>query len=219
MNDISGEANKNNYRLNFPNTLSLLRILLAPVFLYLFLSESGNIVFFSFIVYTIAALTDWYDGWYARKYGYKTSWGQFIDPLADKILTSFAFTGFYLLKQKNPLFLGSVEFIPIWLLVSIIILRDIILTIARSVQELKGREFKTSVISKTKTFIQMTFIFLIIALLSVGTLLKDSNTGYYMLKFLQSDINYYILLIITLLTAASGFAYAFEKKHNGIQVN
>ena len=219
MSDISAETNKNNSRLNLPNTLSLLRILLAPVFLYLFLSESGTMVFFSFVVYTVAALTDWYDGWYARKYGYKTSWGQFIDPLADKILTSFAFIGFYLLKQNNPMFLGSVEFIPIWLLVSIIILRDIILTVARSIQELKGKEFRTSVISKTKTFIQMTFIFLVIALLAIGTLLKDSQAGYYMLKFLQSDINYYLLLVITLLTAASGFAYAFEKKQNGIQVN
>lgn len=207
------EIGENSSRLNLPNTLSLLRILLAPVFLYLFLSDSDTYVFLSFIVYTFAALTDWYDGWYARKYGYKTRWGQFIDPLADKILTSFAFIGFYLLKQKHPEFLGSVEFIPIWVLVSIIILRDIILTIARSVRELRGKEFKTSIISKTKTFIQMTFVFLVIGLLSVGTLLKGTDTGYYMLRFLQSNINYYLLLIITLLTAASGFAYIFEKNN------
>jgi CDP-diacylglycerol--glycerol-3-phosphate 3-phosphatidyltransferase len=200
-------------RLNLPNTLSLLRILLAPVFLFLFLSESDTSVFFSFIVYTFAALTDWYDGWYARKYGYKTRWGQFIDPLADKILTSSAFIGFYLLKQKHPMFLGSVEFIPIWVLVSIIILRDIILTVARSVQELKGKEFRTSMISKTKTFIQMTFVFLVIGLLSVETLFEGTGAGYYILRFLQSNINYYLLLIITLLTAASGFAYIFEKNN------
>ena len=205
------ETGEFNISFNLPNTLSLLRILLAPVFLYLFLSESDTLIFFAFVVYTFAALTDWYDGWYARKYGYKTRWGQFIDPLADKILTSSAFIGFYLLKQKNPQFLGSAEFIPIWVLVSIIILRDIILTVARSVQELKGREFRTSMISKTKTFIQMTFVFLIIALLSVGTLLKGTDAGYYMLRFLQSDINYYLLLLITLLTAASGFTYIFEK--------
>ena len=210
----TGQAGNINHvsGLNLPNTLSLLRIILTPVFLFLFLSENGTLVFLSFIVYTIAALTDWYDGWYARKYGHKTRWGQFIDPLADKILTSSAFIGFYLMKQKNPLFFGTVEFIPLWILVSIIILRDITLTIARSVQELRGKEFETSVISKAKTFVQMVFIFLIIAFLSVGTLLKGSDAGYYMLRYLQSSLNYYILIFITLLTAASGAAYIFEKK-------
>ncbi len=203
MNRVSG--------VNLPNTLSLIRIILSPVFLFLFLSENETAVFFSFVAYTLAALSDWYDGWYARKYGYKTRWGQFIDPLADKILTSFAFIGFFLMKQKNPMFFGTVEFIPVWILVSIIILRDITLTIARSVQELRGKEFRTSMISKAKTFVQMTFIFLIIGFLSIGTLLKGSDAGYYMLRYLQSNLNYYILVIITLLTAASGAAYIFEK--------
>lgn len=196
---------------NLPNTLSLLRIILSPLFLYLFLSDNPTAVFFSFIVYTFAALTDWYDGWYARRYGYKTRWGQFIDPLADKILTSSAFIGFLLMKQKNPLFFGNVELIPLWILVSIIILRDITLTVARSVQELRGKQFTTSLISKTKTLVQMVFIFVIIAFLSFGTILSGSDIGYYMLRYLQSDVNYYLLLLITLLTAASGAAYIFEK--------
>ncbi|HEY3251702.1 MAG TPA: CDP-alcohol phosphatidyltransferase family protein [Ignavibacteria bacterium] len=198
--------------LNLPNTLSLLRIILAPIFLYLFLSDSKTAVFLAFIVYTFAALTDWYDGWYARRYGYKTKWGQFIDPLADKILTSSAFIGFYLLKQKNPAFLGAFEPVPIWILIGIIILRDITLTIARSVRELRGKEFRTSVISKSKTFIQMVFIFIIIGCLSFGTFFSSSDIGYFMLRYLQSSLNYYILFFISLLTAASGIAYIFEKK-------
>jgi len=197
--------------LNLPNTLSLLRVFLAPVFLFLFLSDSKTAIFLSFIVYTFAALTDWYDGWYARKYGYKTKWGQFIDPLADKILTSSAFIGFYLIKQKNPMIFGTFEPVPIWILISIIILRDIVLTIARSVQEIRGKNFKTSLISKTKTFIQMAFIFIVIGCLSFGTLLTGSDTGYFMLRYLQSCLNYYLLFIISLLTAASGVTYIFEK--------
>ena len=125
--------------MNFPNTLSLIRILLAPVFLYLFLSDSPGLVAASFAVYTIAALTDWYDGWYARRYGFKTRWGQFIDPLADKILTSAAFIGFYLMKQQNPVFFGPSEPVPLEILIAVIIFRDIVLTIVRSVQELRGR--------------------------------------------------------------------------------
>lgn len=198
--------------MNFPNTLSLIRILLAPVFLFLFLSDSAGLVSASFVVFTIAALTDWYDGWYARKYGFKTRWGQFIDPLADKILTSAAFIGFYMYKQTDPLFLGSSEPVPIIILLAVIIFRDIVLTIARSVQELKGKEFRTSMISKTKTFIQMAFIFLIIGLFSTAALLKGSTANISIINYLHSDINYYILLLITILTAASGIAYIFESK-------
>ena len=200
--------------MNFPNTLSLIRILLAPVFLYLFLSDSPGLVAASFAVYTIAALTDWYDGWYARRYGFKTRWGQFIDPLADKILTSATFIGFYLMKQQNPVFFGPSEPVPLEILIAVIIFRDIVLTIARSVQELRGREFRTSMISKTKTFIQMSFIFLIIGLISISALASGSGISISINNYLQSQINYYILLLITVLTAASGVAYIFESGEN-----
>lgn len=200
--------------MNFPNTLSLIRILLAPVFLYLFLSSSAGLVAASFFVYTIAALTDWYDGWYARRYGFKTRWGQFIDPLADKILTSAAFIGFYLMKQNDPAFFGTSEPVPLIILIAVIIFRDIVLTIARSVQELRGKEFRTSMVSKTKTFIQMTFIFLILGLISIAALAKGSSLNVSIINYLHSQINYYILLLITLLTAASGIAYLFESGDN-----
>jgi len=200
--------------MNFPNTLSLIRILLAPVFLYLFLSDSSGLVAASFLVYTIAALTDWYDGWYARRYGFKTRWGQFIDPLADKILTSAAFIGFYLMKQKAPGFFGSSEPVPFVVLVAVIIFRDIVLTAARSVQELRGKEFKTSMISKTKTFIQMTFIFLILGLISISAITSGSAVSLSINEYLFSQVNYYILLLITVLTAASGIAYIFESGEN-----
>ncbi len=196
--------------MNLPNTLSLLRILLAPVFLYLFLSDSETLVPVSFFVFIVAALTDWYDGWYARKYGFKTRWGQFLDPLADKILTSTAFIGFYLLKQKDPGFLGSSEPIPFVILIAVILFRDIVLTITRSVQELRGREFKTSMISKTKTFVQMAFIFLIIGLISAAAITKGSSVSVSLINYLHLDFNYYVLLLITILTAISGITYIFE---------
>lgn len=196
--------------MNLPNTLSLIRILLAPVFLFLFISDSPVQIFLSFIVFTIAALTDWYDGWYARRYGFSTRWGQFIDPLADKVLTSAAFIGFYIMKLRDPQFMGTAEIVPVIILVAVIIFRDLVLTAARSVQELRGREFRTSMISKTKTFIQMAFIFLIIGLVSLAALMGGGTVSASIINYLHSDINYYILLLITLLTAASGIAYIFE---------
>ncbi len=70
-----------------PNQLTTLRIVLTPVFLFLFLSENPVLKQISLVVYIIAAITDWYDGWLARKFNYITTWGKFMDPLADKILT------------------------------------------------------------------------------------------------------------------------------------
>jgi len=198
--------------LNLPNTLSLLRILLAPVFLYLFLSDSPTLVSISFFVFTFAAITDWYDGWYARKYGFKTRWGQFLDPLADKILTSSAFLGFYFLKEKDNGFLGDNVIIPVGVLITIIIARDIILTIVRSVQEVRGAEFKTSWISKTKTFAQMTYIFIIIGFIALADSSINSGLGRTLFIFLHSETNYYCLFTITILTVASGIAYLFESK-------
>ena len=69
-------------------------------------------------------------------------------------------------------------------------------------------------ISKTKTFIQMSFIFLIIGLISISALASGSGISISINNYLQSQINYYILLLITVLTAASGVAYIFESGEN-----
>jgi CDP-diacylglycerol---glycerol-3-phosphate 3-phosphatidyltransferase len=198
--------------MNFPNTLSIIRILLSPVFVYCFLSSDNTLVVLSFFIFTIASLTDWYDGWYARKYGFKTRWGQFLDPLADKILTSSALIAFYILKQKMPGFLGNDNIVSLSILIAVIILRDIILTLVRSFSELRGKEFKTSMISKTKTLIQMTYIFIVIGIMALSIIFTGTVSGNYIKSLLFSNINYYIISIITLLTVGSGIAYIFESR-------
>jgi CDP-diacylglycerol--glycerol-3-phosphate 3-phosphatidyltransferase len=196
--------------MNFPNTLSILRIVLSPVFMVLFLMGTSPAVQISFFVFTIAALTDWYDGWYARRYGFKTQWGRFLDPLADKILTSCALLAFYILDNAEPGFFGTSRFIPVWVLIAVIVLRDIILTAVRSYKELKGHGFKTSVISKAKTFLQMVYIFCVIGFLSISLTFSGTAFGLAVHDIVFSDLNYYLLMIISVLTAASGVAYIFE---------
>ena len=198
--------------MNFPNTLSILWIILTPIFVFSFLSGSAGWIFFSLIVFTAAALTDWYDGWYARKYGFKTRWGQFLDPLADKILTSGAFISFYVLNTRDPRYFGTVEIIPLSLLIAVIIFRDMILTAVRSFQELKGKEFRTSMISKTKTFVQMTYIFLVLVTMTISYINPGSVTAKSSESFLFSSFNYYLLLAVSFLTLASAAAYIFESK-------
>lgn len=196
--------------MNFPNTLSIIRIILSPIFIFLFLSDSKLNIQLSFIVFTLAALTDWYDGWYARRYGFKTRWGQFLDPLADKILTSSAFLCFFVLNNRDPRLFGSDEIIPLGILIVVIIVRDILLTAARSWKELKGQNFRTSLLSKTKTFVQMIYIFFVLALFFVKYTFAGSVGG--VDSFLYSEVNYYLFLLIAVLTVVSGVSYFFESQ-------
>src|SRR3990172_4875388 len=77
-----------------PNQLTLLRILLTPVFVYFLFSDKPIDKQIALGIFIIAAITDWYDGYVARRWGYITRWGKFLDPLADKVLTSAAFFSF-----------------------------------------------------------------------------------------------------------------------------
>ena len=191
--------------MSFPNQLSLLRIILAPLFLYLFLSENPVYKKISLFVFFIAVLTDWYDGWHARRYGQVSKAGIFLDPLADKILTSMAFIGFYILK-----------IMPMWM-VLIIVVRDIVITLLRSYQEVKGKTMKTSYIAKTKTFIQMTYIFLIVILVCSLSFDINQNLKSSINDFLYSGLNYIFMLSVTLITLYTGVSYFFEKKTDSIK--
>lgn len=188
--------------MTIPNILSIIRIILSPVFLMFFLKDNPFSKRISLVIFFVAVLTDWYDGWHARKYKSITNFGIFIDPLADKVLTSFAFYLFYILG-----------FMPLWMLV-IIVLRDIFVTIIRSYDEYKGLIMKTSYIAKTKTFIQMTYLFLILSLLILVTYpIGDANITAINDFIFKSEINYYLLLLVTGLTLYTGIDYLLKKQY------
>jgi CDP-diacylglycerol--glycerol-3-phosphate 3-phosphatidyltransferase len=191
--------------MSFPNQLSLLRIILAPVFLYFFLSENPLYKKISLVIFFIAVLTDWYDGLHARRYGQVSKAGIFLDPLADKILTSIAFIGFYILG-----------IMPLWM-VLIIVVRDIVITLLRSYQEVNGKTMKTSYIAKTKTFIQMTYIFLIVILVCSLSFDIDGSLKNSINDFLYSKLNYIFMLTVTLITLYTGLSYFFEKNTDPIK--
>lgn len=153
----------------------------------------------SVLIFFIAVITDWYDGWYARKYKSITKTGIFLDPLADKILTSTAFIFFYL---KN--------IFPLWMLITIIT-RDVVITLLRSYDEYYGVTLKTSFNAKVKTFVQMTYIFLILIIGLILTYETGSGLRNLMLYFLQSNWNYALMFALTILTIYTGLEYFFEK--------
>jgi CDP-diacylglycerol--glycerol-3-phosphate 3-phosphatidyltransferase len=182
--------------MTLPNQLTILRIILSPIFLFFFLSEVVWMKQVSVAIYIVAALSDWYDGWLARKFNYITSWGKFWDPLADKILTSVAFIGF-----------ATVELIPWWMVI-IIIGRDVLITLLRVFADMKNYAFTTSYYAKWKTLLQMIFLYYLLILYVVQfTPEINAMFGYFIIELLNKQLIFYVALFITGITFHSGILY------------
>ena len=182
--------------MTLPNQLTILRIILSPLFLILFLSPEPLFKQISLAVFIIAALSDWYDGWLARKFNYFSEWGKFMDPLADKILTSAAFLGFALV--------GLLE----WWMVVIVLLRDFTITILRVYADKKGLIFTTSNYAKFKTMFQMVFLYYVL-IIYVASITPELNSRIADIFNILLDVGmiYYMMLLITVVTVHTGFLY------------
>lgn len=184
-------------RLTIPNQLTILRIILTPVFIYYFLQNSADEKLAGTIIFIIASATDWYDGYIARRFNIVTRWGQFMDPLADKILISAAFITFAFLD------------LVLWWMVWIIVVRDFLITFLRIYATHHGKSVVTSVLAKWKTFTQMVIVFVILA--------YQNLAGFGWLPALQTPPGYFSwvtvsMLIVTFLTALSGITYLVENR-------
>lgn len=188
--------------MTLPNQLTILRIILSPVFLAFFLSPEILLKQISAAIFVIAALSDWYDGWLARKFNYITSWGKFWDPLADKILTSTAFIGFTM-----------VDLIPYWMVV-IIVGRDIIVTLLRVFADKREITFSTSYYAKFKTMLQMIFLYylLILYVASITPVVFSSFKDLIEI-LLNEKLIYFTALLVTIVTFHSGILYFLRNRH------
>ncbi|OHB97851.1 MAG: CDP-diacylglycerol--glycerol-3-phosphate 3-phosphatidyltransferase [Planctomycetes bacterium RIFCSPLOWO2_12_38_17] len=126
---------------NLPNRLTLMRFLLAIVF-FVFLSYSYYTIAFG--AFVLAWLTDWLDGYVARKKGLLTDFGRIADPFVDKIIVC---GGFIILIQHDN------NIIPAWMVV-VIVAREFLVNSIRSYSESKGIEFGATMWGKAKMFVQ-----------------------------------------------------------------
>jgi len=182
-----------------PNQLTLLRVLLTPVFVVFLFSSDSTLRQLSLVVFVLAGLTDWYDGWVARRWGYVSRWGAFLDPLADKVVTSAALVAF--------IYLNLTPAWPIWL----IVFRDILITVLRSYSEYKGKPFVTKKLAKTKTFLQFMFIYylLLVYLASVTDTIRTKYAGL-IESLLNPSLLYTLTVVVAALTIYTGLLYLVE---------
>jgi CDP-diacylglycerol---glycerol-3-phosphate 3-phosphatidyltransferase len=132
--------------LNAPNLLTLGRCALLPVFLILLDHESRRNSFLAAALYSIAALSDWLDGWLARVSGKVTTLGKFLDPLADKVIVLSALVMLVRLSR-----------VPVWVVV-VITAREFLISGLRTIAVSEGLVISASQGGKWKTSLQLTGI-------------------------------------------------------------
>ena len=165
--------------MNVPNMITAFRIVLVPVFLVFLLVDSIQSFLWALIIFSLASITDFLDGYIARKYHLITKLGKLIDPLADKILTASAFVALAYLHLINP-----------WIVIAIIS-REFIVSVFRAVAASEGKVIAASVYGKFKTVFQMSTIISIL-LIPYWSWIKVINLDV---------ILAYITLVITIVSA------------------
>ena len=177
---------------SLPNILSLLRILMTPFFVIFMLQDESYYLLLSLLLIFIISITDFFDGYYARKYNLVTELGKYLDPIADKIFILVVFLTLHF-------FLGS-NILPLWMIM-IIFLRDIIVTLLRNIFKSNNLQFITSKLAKIKTLFQIVCIHAIMFVIILNE---------YSVVAIDYVFIYYMMFFCTLVTLASGLDYALQ---------
>lgn len=130
-------------RLGDPNTLTLFRILAVPVVVIMMLVPNPLTCFLAALLFSVAAITDYFDGYLARQKGMVTNLGKVMDPVADKLLVSSTFV-----------MLASLGWVPAWV-VCIIIGRELAVTGLRNLMAQNQEDVSASNLGKYKTGFQI----------------------------------------------------------------
>ena len=172
--------------MNLPNSLTLARIFLIPLLVVVLLTKFEGAVIFGIgkelvgaAIFAVAALTDWLDGYLARRRHQVTTFGQLMDPLADKLLIMAAL-----------LSLVQMELAPAWM-VAIILGRELGVTVLRSVAFSRGVTMSASPLGKVKMMSQVVAILLLI-------LGREYLQGF----FILGQIALWVVVVTALLSAA-----------------
>jgi CDP-diacylglycerol---glycerol-3-phosphate 3-phosphatidyltransferase len=132
---------------NLPNQLTAMRLALSVV---LFVLIVWKLYLASFVVFLVAASTDWVDGYLARRYGMVTTLGRILDPFADKIIVCGSFIFLAAIPELH-------EYLQAWMVV-VIVGRELLVTALRSFLEQRGADFSAAMSGKLKMVLQCVAI-------------------------------------------------------------
>ena len=140
---------------SWPNILTLLRILLIPIFILVFYLPFPEAHFVAALIFALASFTDWLDGYLARRLGQMSPFGAFLDPVADKLLVAASLLLLVGAKDINYITLPAI----------VIVGREIVISALREWMAEMGQRASVTVsyIGKVKTTVQMIALILLLA--------------------------------------------------------
>jgi len=179
------------------NTLTISRILMTFVFIWFMMIEGVFARMIATILFIIACITDFLDGYVARRYELETDLGKILDPIADKFLVLAAF-----------LILGRIDIIPMYYFV-IIFAREILVTLIRLKARLKGLVLPAEVLGKYKTVTQIVAIIFTLVYVVCRESAFYSTWSDITISWWQSTVDG-LMMIAVVMTLVSGFSFALE---------
>lgn len=195
--------------MNLANKLTMLRIFLVPLFLIFIAAQDIPFgTFIATIIFIIASLTDQLDGYIARSRNQVTTFGKFMDPLADKLLVTAALIS-----------LVGMQVIPSWAAV-IIIAREFAVSGLRTLAASEGKIISASYWGKVKTVIQIIAIVALLIQASVGSskYLTSLVVGNVFMETILKYVPNIFLILAVIATILSGVDY-FRKNKKVINMN
>lgn len=190
--------------MNLPNKLTVVRIILAPLFLLFAVWDFPFHYAVALVVFIAAALTDMFDGKIARARGLITNLGKFLDPLADKMLTTAAFLLFMVTGQMN-----------VWALM-IVLTREFMVTSVRLLAAKDGTVIAASFWGKFKTVAQFIAIIYTLTALEFSTWQSSVLSAVVLPEAVFSIpliVGEVLIWISVVLTAVSGVEYVWANRH------
>ena len=192
--------------MNLPNKLTVLRVILTPVFMVTLLWNFEHHYAVALLIFIIASLTDMLDGKIARSRGLVTDFGKFLDPLADKMLTTAAFLGFI------PLNIGAGV---VWM-AFIVLFREFAISSIRLIAVSSGgKVIAANIWGKLKTVLQMVAIIFALTAKEAEAVLGYFNLEPQLLSNLSLGLNIAITVLLwisTILCIISGAVYLGDNK-------
>ena len=179
-----------------PNLLTVGRILVTPLLLLLLSIPSQAGQMSAVVLFVLASLTDYYDGVLARRFGARSRLGQYLDPLADKVLILGTFIA---LAVEAP------DLVPWWAVLAIA-LRDVIVTGLRTWAEAYGQTLHTHRLAKGKTMLQAAFLFGVLTLRAATHFSPPLRDAARWLLY-DSDVPGLALTVVVGFTVATGALY------------
>lgn len=189
--------------LNLPNVVTAIRILLTPLVILLMMSDDDVLVQLSGLIFLVAAVSDWYDGWYARRYNVMSPFGRFFDPLADKVLIGAVFFAF-----------AALSLFDLWMVI-VIVARDVVVTVLRVIADRKEKPVVTSRAAKVKTALQLVFLSYIVGVhvvTHVAWIQRDIGVDQIRLLFSPWIVTGGMILL-TILSVVTMLQYLIQNRH------